>query len=225
VVNFFRGLRDNTDELMMKLRLTPYSREEFGISLEKDEITDPIERARLFYVKMKQAFVAADDKTRKSEWFYATRETRRGIARAVGEWLIGVEMLPEIASRLLMVQIEDKNALKLIPKLDSKNALIYCDPPYFPDSFELKGMYKYSMDEEKHRELSEILHSCEGKVAISGYSSPMAEKLYGNWKMFEAPVRQTSPLSSWKIIKKEILWTNYNPSVNRIRKVRKKRRL
>ena len=47
VVNFFRVLRDNPDELIRKIQLTPYAREEYNLS--RVPCDDPIERARRFY--------------------------------------------------------------------------------------------------------------------------------------------------------------------------------
>ena len=44
IVNLFRVLRDDPDELRRVLQLTPYSREEYDLSFE--ECDEPIEKAR-----------------------------------------------------------------------------------------------------------------------------------------------------------------------------------
>ena len=51
VVNFFRVLRDDPDELQRKMALTPFSREEFALACQVDESLTPLERARRFYVE------------------------------------------------------------------------------------------------------------------------------------------------------------------------------
>lgn len=210
VVNFFRMLRMHPDKLRVQLQQTPYSREEFAASLNIPEGASNLEKARLWFVRMRQAFVAADALTKSSEWFYAVSEIRKGVARAAAEWRLAIATLPQVAMRWLTVQIEQKDALKLIPKFDSNESLFYCDPTYFPDAYPLKGMYKHEMDEQQHRELAEILNSLEAKVAISGYTSELGNELYGDWQKHFAPTRQTSPLASWKQSKREVLWTNYD---------------
>jgi DNA adenine methylase len=55
VVNFFRVLRDQQEELIKAIGLTPFSREEFRIAAEEslDGISD-LERARRFFVRARQ---------------------------------------------------------------------------------------------------------------------------------------------------------------------------
>ena len=59
VVNLFRVLRESPEQLMRKLQLTPYSREEYRLSAEPCE--DPIEKARRFMVRTTQAIGAKPD--------------------------------------------------------------------------------------------------------------------------------------------------------------------
>src|SRR5580692_8004016 len=55
VVNFFRTLRENPDEVIRRIGLTPFSREEFSIACEPHPVglTD-IERARRFFIRARQ---------------------------------------------------------------------------------------------------------------------------------------------------------------------------
>ncbi|MFX4717485.1 hypothetical protein ABTB07_21530, partial [Acinetobacter baumannii] len=51
VVNFFRVLRSQPDELVRLLELTPYARAELELALEPLDIDrDPLEAARRFFV-------------------------------------------------------------------------------------------------------------------------------------------------------------------------------
>ena len=59
IVNLYRVLRDNPEELKRVLSLTPYSREEYDLSFEPCE--DPVERARRYMVKTTQAIGAKMD--------------------------------------------------------------------------------------------------------------------------------------------------------------------
>jgi len=54
VSNFFKVLRDENDQLIKAIGLTPFSREEFAKSLEFDPNLTALERARRFYVRARQ---------------------------------------------------------------------------------------------------------------------------------------------------------------------------
>ena len=48
----------------------------------------------------------------------------------VSRWLGSIVGLPEVALRLLRVQIENRPALDVINLYDGRETLFYCDPPY-----------------------------------------------------------------------------------------------
>ena len=66
IVNLFRVLREQPDELKRALDLTPYSREEYDLSFEPCD--DPIEKARRYMVKTTQAIGAKLQGTQKCGW-------------------------------------------------------------------------------------------------------------------------------------------------------------
>src|SRR5215207_1505277 len=55
LVTFFRVLRDQSDALIQAIGLTPFSREEFELAIQKPdtELSD-LERARRFFVRARQ---------------------------------------------------------------------------------------------------------------------------------------------------------------------------
>src|SRR3990172_11936222 len=56
VVNFFRVLREEKDQLVETIGLTPFSREEFYRAIStNDEVLSDVERARRFFVRARQA--------------------------------------------------------------------------------------------------------------------------------------------------------------------------
>jgi len=93
-------------------------------------------------------------------------------------WLGGVELLPEIAERLLRVQIENRPATEVITLYDSPETLFYCDPPYIHGTRGDSNAYQYEMTDHDHQELAELLNSVKGLVAFSNYESPLLDKLY-----------------------------------------------
>lgn len=66
------------------------------------------------------------------------------------------------------------------------------------------------MSDDEHRKLATQLHSVKGKVAISGYHSPLMDELYWDWFCLDAPVKNAL---SVKKPRQEVLWTNYHPAV------------
>jgi DNA adenine methylase len=124
----------------------------------------------------------------------------------VSRWLGSVEALPEIAQRLLRVQIENRPAEDVIRLYDSKDTLFYCDPPYPHESRTDAKAYGFEMTDEEHKKLAGLLHSVRGKAAISGYRCELMDILYKDWLRFEAPEKTCH---SVKKARAERLWTNY----------------
>ena len=65
------------------------------------------------------------------------------------------------------------------------------------------------MTDQDHKDLSMVLHACQGKVAISGYQSELYDSLYDDWTCHKKDiVSRTSP-STKKSARVECLWVNY----------------
>jgi len=207
VVNFFRVLREQKAALIEAIGLTPFSREEFekAISEPLDGLSD-LERARRFYVRARQVRTGLAQTASHGRWAHCRLTSRAGMAGAVSRWLGTVEALPEIAQRLLRVQIENDLAINVIRRYDSEETLFYCDPPYPHESRGDSNAYLYEMTNEDHVKLAEVLHNVKGKVALSGYHCDLLDELYGNWNVHEA---NSKKVHSVKTERTEVLWTNF----------------
>jgi DNA adenine methylase len=117
-----------------------------------------------------------------------------------------VEDLPEIALRLLRVQIENRPATELIQLYDSPITFFYCDPPYPHSSRGDDKAYGYEMADSEHARLAEILSGVKGKAAVSGYRCALMDRLYRSWKRLDAPAKHCH---SVKQVRQEALWVNY----------------
>jgi DNA adenine methylase len=207
VVNFFKVLRDHKDDLARAIALTPFSREEFHRAIvNQPKAKTALERARRFYIRARQARTGLAQTATLGRWANCKETSRAGMSGVVSRWLGGVEALPEIGTRLLRVQIENRPALDVIRLYDSPTTLFYCDPPYLHDTRGDSSAYGFEMDERQHVDLSIALNSCLGKVAISGYRNDLMDKLYKGWKRFDAPVKQCHSI---KKLRQECLWMNY----------------
>lgn len=215
IANFFRVLRDNKEELLETIGLTPFSREELRIAVTEPtaEISD-LERARRFFVRARQVRTGLAQTASEGRWAHCKLTTRAGMAGAVSRWLGSVEGLAEIAQRLLRVQIENAPALEVIQRYDSRETLFYCDPPYVHASRADTNAYAYEMSDDEHRELARTLRNVQGKVALSGYAGELMDELYGDWYRIESPSRAAHSTNTGADNKKqrrtEVLWINYS---------------
>ncbi len=217
VVNFFRVLRDQHEELIKAIGLTPFSREELRLATTETESTlSDLERARRFFVRARQVRTGLAQTASEGRWAHCKLTSRAGMAGAVSRWLGSVEGLSEIVQRLLRVQIENAPALEVIARYDSSETLFYCDPPYPHDSRTDRRAYGFEMSDSDHRALAAMLHSVKGEVAVSGYHGTLMNELYGDWRCIEAPSKKAhstnTGTNSGKQARVEVLWVNYKLS-------------
>ncbi len=207
LVNFFRVLRNQQDELIGAIGLTPFSREEFRLAFSQEKDLSDLERARHFFICARQVRTGLAQTASEGRWAHCKLTSRAGMAGAVSRWLGSVEGLSEIVQRLLRVQIENDPAIDVIKRYDSPETLFYCDPPYPHNSRGDSKAYAYEMTDDEHRELAHVLQTVKGKVAVSGYDCPLMQELYSDWKCIKAPLKQCHSI---KELRQEVLWINYN---------------
>jgi DNA adenine methylase len=209
VVNFFRVLRDQPQELQRVMALTPFSREEFAQACQLDGSLPPLERARRFYVRARQVRTGLAQTASVGRWANCTNTIRAGMSGVVSRWLGAVEQLPDIALRLVRVQIENRPAVDCINLYDSEDTLFYCDPPYIHETRGDSKAYAYEMTDEHHAELADLLNATKGKVALSNYDCPFMDRLYPAKRWRKLHFERTN--HSTKGVRTETLWLNYDP--------------
>jgi DNA adenine methylase len=208
IVNFFFVLREQPEELIRLLSFTPFSREEYNLSWNTEN-DSTIERARKFYVRIRQSFGSMGIQSRNKGWSYAKNTSRCNISESVNRWMKGVEKLEEIVNRLRMIQIENRSFEEIIPVFNqNKSNLIYCDPPYDFGLRSGNNDYLHDFKESDHLKLCELLHNSNCMVAISGYDSDLMNNLYSDFYKTAAP-KHFNNISHKE--SQEILWTNYDP--------------
>lgn len=87
----------------------------------------------------------------------------------------------------------------------SGDEFIYCDPPYVMSARrQPRQIYRYELTDQDHRGLLSVLKGLPCKIMISGYWSPLYDKLLAGWHVqtFEAVTRGGS-------LATEYLWMNY----------------
>ncbi len=206
VVNFFACLRDNSDELIRRIALTPFSREELVLANVREGSSDPMERARRFFVRARQTRTGLAQTSSEGRWAHCVLTSRAEMAGAVSRWLGSVEGLAEIVQRLQRVQIENAPAIEVIRRYDSPGTLFYCDPPYPHEARGDSKAYGFEMCDGEHEELARALHAAEGAVAVSGYTCPLMDRLYADWVRIDAPAHLCNSSKTERV---ESLWLNY----------------
>jgi len=210
VVNFFRVLREEKEQLVEAIGLTPFAREEFALACEISPDLPPLERARRFYVRARQVRTGLAQTATVGRWANCKNTSRAGMSGVISRWLGAVEHLPAVAARLLRVQIENRPAVDVIRLYDSTATLFYCDPPYIHSTRGDSKAYGFEMTDAQHRVLAGVLNSVQGMVAFSNYQAKILDELYPapKWHKTISPARTNHSTKDKRV---EILWTNYPP--------------
>ena len=175
VVNFFRVLRDQTDDFLFALEATPWSRDEYEHS--HIQTGDPLEDARRFVTRIWQAH--ASDLAKKTGWkARGSKQPARGMSV---RWQRVPSELAELAIRLKDAEIENRPAIEVMRRFSTKDSLIYADPPYLMETRTQK-MYAHEMSVDDHLEMLDVLNSHPGPAVISGYESSIYDKHLQDWK-------------------------------------------
>lgn len=196
IINLFKVLREQPDELARLVNLTPWSKEEYKDSY--NFTGDSLEDARKFIVRCWQAF--GGTAVRNSGWRNDVSGLQGSCVAKV--WCSLPERILLCAERLKGVQIENMNYKDLIERYGHKDCLIYADPPYILSTRSGK-LYENEMTDQDHIELLEILDQQKGPVLLSGYSHPLYDERLKHWS------RQTRKAQAEKGgIREEVLWIN-----------------
>lgn len=208
LVNFFETLRNDGDELIRAIGLTPFSREELVRSCEAATGLSRLERARRFYVRARQTRTGLAQTSSQGRWAHCVLTSRAGMAGAVSRWLGSVEGLSEIVQRLLRVQIENAPALEVIQRYDTEATVFYLDPPYVHASRGDRSAYGYEMTDADHERLAAVLHAIRGRAVLSGYRTFLYDELYADWRRVDAPEKTCH---SVRAPRRESLWLSFPP--------------
>lgn len=198
VVNLFKVVRDNPEELARQIKFTPLSREEYYKSYEdSDPGISEVEQARKFLVRCWQAI--GGKTSDRTGWRSLISSNGPKTAQ---EWDRLPEKLLKATKRLKQAQIEHQPAIKLIERYKREDVLIYADPPYIIET-RTKRHYKHEMTIEDHVELLEALGNHPGPVLLSGYAHPVYDNELKDWRRVTLDVTAEAGAK-----RQEVLWVN-----------------
>ena len=207
LVTFWRVLRDRPDDLMRACTLTPHSRAELDLCRQPMDGLDDLEVARRVWSQLVQG--RAGRRTRTG-WRYYIDRTATGATMAT--YLRGyVDRMPPAAARLASVQLECMPALDVIERYGrAPEVLLYVDPPYLSSTRRSLQYVHELHTETEHAELAEALNTTAAAVVLSGYRSPLYDRLYAGWNTVEIPA--STQQSGGDARRTEVLWCNFEPT-------------
>lgn len=187
IVNLFTVCRERGEELAQLVYLTPYSRSEFKKSFELSD--DPVEQARRTIVRSFQGFgsgyvtagpgsKSVSDNGFRIGWRVKGNNPHSHFCKLPN-------VVIDVIDRLRGVVIENTSYENIIKKNDTKDTLIYADPPYVSTERDRGNDYRYEFSEDDHINLAKILHETKGCVVVSGYRSALYDELYKGWLSFD----------------------------------------
>jgi DNA adenine methylase len=213
IVNVFQQLREQPQELIRLIELTPYARTEFENAYIENGTAGKLEQARRFLVASMMTVNGAIGKRetgiKHSGFSYSQSYARNGHEARVSRWNSLPERLRRVVQRLKQVRIEHRDARELFKMFLNRPAtLLYLDPPYLMDR---DHGYKVDANQKEfHEELLELCLEAKCMVLVSAYSN----KLYNSYltkergwqrRVIETHTRNTNGKD---FTRKEILWSN-----------------
>lgn len=208
IVNLFKQLRDNQEELCRVIALTPYAKAEHTLAREHEEGISPLEKARRFLVATMMTVNGANG-GKSSGFSFSLSYSRGGHEARVNRWYNLPKRLEQVAERLKTIRIENRDAREIIEMFSDRPAtLIYLDPPY---NIARKQRYNVDVvDEDFHYDLLSKCVNSRSMILISGYDNELYNSLLTTergWtkKYISAYTRDTTGKDYPRT---EVLWGN-----------------
>ncbi len=196
VSNVFKVMRDYPDELIRKLKLTPYSRNELIEATERS--IDFIEDARRTIVR---AHMSRGRAMMNNKGLRYSKSSNRTPEKSWANWVLNAD---QFSKRLMGVLIENRDAFDLMTDLDTPDTLFYLDPPYLGNArLEKRGkIYEKEMiGIESHEKFLSFAKGLKGSVFISGYESDLYSSELKDWHCFKHLLLTTA-----HTVATELLW-------------------
>jgi DNA adenine methylase len=208
ITNFFKQLRENSNELIRQIELTPYSRAEFELSRIDEPGLTPVERARRFFVAAMMAINGCFGDM-PGGFSFSNSYARGGMEARVCRWNRMPAYLETIATRLRTVRVEKKDALDLFEDFKNRpGSLVYFDPPYLGDRS--RGYDHDQTSVKFHEKLIKSTLGAKCMVFISGYQNDLYDTYLsdqGGWT--KQLIKATTKGNNGKSFdRQEVVWFN-----------------
>jgi DNA adenine methylase len=165
LVNLYRCVRDQYEELQNELKYVLNSREDFDevrAILDKAYVEDDVKRAAYFYQLIRYSYASG-----LTSFGSQPHDIRSNFP-----------IIEQAHRRLTKVVIENKDFEKLIRQYDRPVSFFYLDPPYFDTEKYYKNVGEGGFQKEDHIRLRDTLLGIEGKFLLSYNDCEYIRELY-----------------------------------------------
>jgi DNA adenine methylase len=203
VINFYKVLKHNFDELKYLLEETLYSRQQYREArniFKNQNDFDNVKKAWSFWILTQMSYGHIINEG-------------LGFGKNTNNPVINIKnkidnFTKDYCERLKLTQIECDDAFKVINRFDDENAFFYCDPPYY-DS-DCRGYKGYALND--YEDLLKTLSNIKGKFLLSSYPSDILEEyiIKNKWEKMEKNMNiDMSKNKKERKYKTEVLIANY----------------
>lgn len=215
LVSFFEVLRDpaRAQRLISLLSMTPFARAEFDLSYAITD--DAVEMARRLLVRSFMGHGSNGTHPGARTGFRAN--SNRSGSTPAHDWANLPPHMAAVAERLRGVVLENRPALGIIDRFDGPDTLIYIDPPYMHETrsgkrykTDLHCCYPHEMTDDDHIELLLRIQCLKGGAIVSGYPSPLYDRLLRGWERIERAAHADGARA-----RTEVIWVNPHASAAR----------
>ncbi len=186
IVNFWYQLRDNGEELIVKLTELTFDMD--TIEWAKTETEDPLEAAIKYYVHAQVGYCGGGIVPWSAGFSHNSVGKKNDCSH-----------LKAIAKHIQDLEICQKDAFDIIREFDSPETLFYVDPPY--QEINSKKGYLEQFTVSDHERLVRVLKGVQGQVVLSGYDNDLYDQALDGWTKVEFPGFSTGTSQ-----KQECLW-------------------
>ena len=213
LINFFRVVRRQPEELIKSFELELVSRSEFRrLADAEPQLMSEVERAHRFYYLIMAGW---GGEARYPRFQSSTSDGGHG-NRLIGALKTLRKRIEPVHDRLKTVIIENLDWNECIDRYDRPTSFIYLDPPYPGNG----ANYKHNMRlMAEHSAIADRLDSVQGKWMLSSYDTPEVRANFRDYNI--VPIQSASGMRAAeseaeahgrkRTLNKEILVLNYEP--------------
>jgi len=211
LINFFRVLKHQPQELLAAFRWELVARAEFARLVALDPVQlDAVTRAHRFYYLIMAGWGGELSYPR-----FQTSITDGGHGnRLIGALETLEARIAPIHARLRTVLIENLDWAACLDRYDRPGTVMYLDPPY-PDN---GCNYVHNMrDWESHARLAARLQDTACQWILSLYDTPRIRELYADHPIMavqSASGMKAQKTGSARVVNREVLITNFAPAIH-----------
>lgn len=165
LVNLYRCVRDQPDELIAALKYVLNSREDFErakTALARGDPATPVQQAAWFYQVIRYSYASA----------------LTSFAGRPHDMWSNFPLIEQAHRRLAKVVLENRDCVKPLRQHDQKTSFFYLDPPYHATEGYYQNIGEDGFTERDHIRLRDTLLSIQGKFLLSYNDDAFVRALY-----------------------------------------------